>query len=599
MKGAVLYKPQVIARDPGYTPADQPATRPSPDGQIIAAVNAPLLFEVNYPERVLNAGSILEVTAVADSELKAAAAAKREPTVLKVPTYVEGIERLAQIKGYPIQLESAAHKDAKDMLRDGAFAGVIRLQMGGPGDAVDDMVVGGEREFARENNAAADAQSFWYKVPTLIVSGSDIVHLRIKDDAGGVSETNIRLLSDAILQLMDPTYTIENDAIHLGEKFHIRLTDPDHDISNERDTVKVRVRSSSGGDITVALNETLPHSGVFTGALQPEFIGDAKAGSKPTTRPGGDTLFVSFGDDVTFEYIDDLTLESTSPVTVLKKGKILFGADAEIAVFSKRFKDPEIAVKTRFLMAESLFEMAKEHRKLNEVPQADEEISRGKLILEEAIRDYPNTSLAAQGDYLLANLAQELTHYQEAVGRYSNVISTWPESEYASQSQFKKAICFEKIENYDQAVEEYVKLTYIYPESALVPDATVRLGNYYYKKQSYKVAAKIFFNFQQKNPSHKLAAEALFLSAQCDYKLADYRESAKLFQKVVDEYPDEKTVRPEAMYWLADSNVKAGDNVKAFQSFKKVTWDYPESEWAKRARGRLTEDAFSHMQDEQ
>ena len=113
------------------------------------------------------------------------------------------------------------------------------------------------------------------------------------------------------------------------------------------------------------------------------------------------------------------------------------------------------------------------------------------------------------------------------------------------------------------------------------------------------MAAKIFYNFQQKNPSHKLAAEALFLSAQCNYKLADYRESARLFQKVVDEYPDEKTVRPEAMYWLADSNVKSGDNVKAFQSFKKMTWDYPEVEWAKRPHGRLTEDAFSHMQDEQ
>ncbi len=599
VKGAVLYKPLTIARHPDYVGGPQPATQPVAGGQIVAAVNAPLLIDVSYPEHVLNAGSVLEVTAIADSELKAATAAKREPKSVKVPAYVYGIERLAQIKGYPIQLESALHRDEKEMLRDGAFSGVIRLQIGSPGDPVDDMVVGGEREFSRDATAATDSQEFWYKVPTLLVSGSDTVHLRIKDDAGAVSETNVRLLSDALLELMDPTYTINQDSIHLGEKFHVKLTDPDHDISNERDTVKVRVRASSGADVTLTLNETLPHSGIFTGALQPEFIGEPKGGTKPTTRPGGETVFVSFGDDVTVEYVDDLSLASSSPVTVLKKGKILFGSDAQIAVFSKRFKDPEIAVKTRFLMAESLFEMAKEHRKLGDTPRADEEIARGKMILEEAIRDYPNTSLAAQGDYLLANLAQELTHYQEAVGRYSNVISTFPDSEYAAQSQFKKALCFEKLENYEQSVEEYVKLTYIYPESALVPDATVRLGNFYYKKQSFKIAAKIFFNFQQKNPGHKLAAEALFLSAQCNYKLSDYRESARLFQKVVDEYPDEKVVRPEAMYWLADSDVKANDNVKAFQTFKKVTWDYPESEWAKRARGRLTEEAFSRMQEEQ
>jgi TolA-binding protein len=598
VKGAVLYKPQVIARHPDYTVGGQPATRPG-GGQPIAAVNAPLLFEINYPEHVLNSGSVLEVTAVADSELKAAAAEKREPRAVKVPAYVMGIERLAQIKGYPIQLESAFHKDERAMLRDGAFAGVVRLQIGSPGDPIDDMVVGGEREFAREAAGPTEEQAFWYKVPTLLVAGSDIVHLRVKNDQGGITESTVRLLSDGRLELLDPTYSIENDAIHLGEKFHVRLTDPDHDVSNERDTVKVRVTAASGAEVALTLSETLPHSGVFTGTLQPEFIGEPKGSARPTTRPGGDVLFVNFGDDVTFEYVDDLSLESVSPVTVLKKGKILFGADGQVAVFTKKFKDPEIAVKTRFLMAEALFETAKEHRKLNETDRADEEIARGKMILEEAIRDYPQTSLAAQGDYLLANLAQELGRYQEAVGRYSNVISTFPDSEYAGQSQFKKALCFEKLQNYDQACEEYVKLTYIYPENPLVADATVRLGNYYYKKQSYKIAAKIFYNFQQKNPAHKLAAEALFLSAQCNYKLNDFKECIRIFQKVMDEYPDDKTTRPEAIYWLADSDVKVNENVKAFQTFKKLTWDYPESEWAKRARGRLTEEAFSRMQDEQ
>ena len=245
---------------------------------------------------------------------------------------------------------------------------------------------------------------------------------------------------------------------------------------------------------------------------------------------------------------------------------MLYGADGQIAVFTKKFKNPDIAVKTRFLMAEALFETAKEHRKLNEVERANDEIARGKRVLEEAIRDYPNTSLAAQGDYLLANLAQELTNYQEAVARYSNVISSFPDSEYASQSQFKKALCFEKLQNYDQACEEYVKLTYIYPESPLVADATVRLGNYYYKSQAYKIAGKIFYNFQQKNPTHKLAPEALFLSAQCYYKLNDFKESIHHFQKVIDEYVDDKNVRPEAMYWLADSGTKANDNVRAYRA---------------------------------
>ena len=184
------------------------------------------------------------------------------------------------------------------------------------------------------------------------------------------------------------------------------------------------------------------------------------------------------------------------------------------------------------------------------------------------------------------------------------MIGSWPDSEYAAPSQFKKAICFEKLENYDQACEEYVKLTYIYPEDSLVADATVRLGNYYYKKKSFTIAGKIFYNFQQKNPAHRLAAEALFLSAQCEYKRADskqtdFREAIRRFGKVVEEYADEKDVRAEAMYWLGDSHYKAQEHVKAYQTFKKLTWDYPDSKWAKTARGRLTEEVFSNMDEDE
>ena len=39
---------------------------------------------------------------------------------------------------------------------------------------------------------------------------------------------------------------------------------------------------------------------------------------------------------------------------------------------------------------------------------ADEEIAHGKTVLEEALRDYPNTSLVGQGEFLLANLANRL-----------------------------------------------------------------------------------------------------------------------------------------------------------------------------------------------
>ena len=150
-----------------------------------------------------------------------------------------------------------------------------------------------------------------------------------------------------------------------------------------------------------------------------------------------------------------------------------------------------------------------------------------------------------------------------------------------------------------------MRLTYLYPESNLVPDATVRLGNYYYKQASYKTAGRIFEKFQVRHPEHKLAVKALFLAGQSYMKVEnekgemvqrDYSDSIKVFDRLIEEYPDEKTVRSEAMYWLGESYFKSRDYVEAYRSFKKLTWDYPETRWAKIARGRLTEEVLVQVE---
>jgi TolA-binding protein len=594
-----IYKEFVVAKHPEYQdPTTQPTRPPAKGGETRVSVAAPLLVEVQYPKMAMNQGSTFEIQAVAESELQAAKSENREPVVVKVPMFVENIERLASAYGYPIQLQSHVRREASEMLRDGCFAAAVRLQLGRFGDAINDMVYSSDSEFLTPAQRALQPTGPYSRVPTLLVSGRDTVYLRVKDvESGEVIERKISLMSDPRMELTDDTYQYPTEAIHLGDKFYVKVIDPDHDISDARDSVTVAVKASSGDELKLTLTETLNHSGIFTGNFKPVFIGPKVNGVTPTPDKTDDVLMVNFGDEVTFEYVDDLSVSSDTPVTVTKKGKVYPGSDGEVALFTKKFADPEMAVKTRFLTAEALFEMAKEHRKLDQTEKADEEIARGKRILEEAMRDYPDTTLVVQGEYLLANLAQELNNYQEAIGRYSHVISGWPDSEFAPTSQFKKAICYEKMGNYDQACEEYVKLTYVYPESTLVADATLRLGDYYYKKQTYSVASKIFYNFQQKNPQHRLAPQALFLAAQAGYKGADWKEATRLFTVLIDAYPDNKEIRPEAMYWLADSYFKWGQNAKAYQSFKKLTWDYPESKWAKIARGRLSEDIYAGFEE--
>ena len=312
------------------------------------------------------------------------------------------------------------------------------------------------------------------------------------------------------------------------------------------------------------------------------------------------------------------------------------GADGQVVPFTKRYKDPEMAVQTQFTIAESYFELAKKHRELNQPELVNHEIAQGKKVLEEAQHDYPDTKLKAQADYLLANLSLESAtgetdpeakqkSYTEAIARFSDLVATYPDSPYAPKSQFKKALTFERMGKIDLACEEYVKLSYRYPDNELVAETIVRLGQYFFTKGTtlvaqaeiatnklemekikldartrFTTAAEVFGRLSVRFPAHALASRSLLLSGQCYMRAENYDKTVKTFHIITDDINADKDVRSEAMYWCGDAYMKTGPNpdslMSAYRMFKRLTWDYPESKWAKYARGRLTEDALAPME---
>ena len=575
---------------------------------VVIAGKAPLLFEVNYPEMAKHADSKITIRVAAKSEIDSATQEGREVKYAKFPIGIKGITETARSKGYPIQLKNRPVLSPEDQLERGVFTGVVRLQLGSPTDEINDVVDSNNTFDIMSQNDLRNADAF--KVPTIIVTGSDQIVVEVVDEEDKVLATrSAQMRTDGTLEIMDNKFISPVESVHIGQNFYLKVVDPDRDLTASRDEVKVHAKSGLGDEIDLVLTETLPHSGVFTGSVKPELFlpnGESKA---PVPNDG--ILHSTFGDKIEFTYVDPMPLAGTQPMEVKIAGSIVLGADGEIASFTKRFKDSEMAVKTNFLMAEALFEMAKSHRKLNKEEVANEEIARGKRILEEALRDYPDTSLKAQGEFLLANLAQQLKNYQEAVGRYSIVINRYPESEYAAKAQFQKAQCLENMGQNEQACEEYVRLTYLYPDNPLAADAKVRLGNFYYKNKRYKSAATIFRKFSENHPAHALAARSLFLAAHSELRylkemgeqaeaekrtfVADYSDAVKTFEELIKKYDEDKDLRAEAMYWLGDTyfnSAKSGNKKgfeKSYQVFTTLTFEYPESKWAKMARGRLAD----------
>ena len=569
---------------------------------------------VNDRSRARYACSKVMVEAIAHSEIARAAAEGRDPDKVTVPLKLGG--GLA-----PFRL-TAGDQSPKEAQAAGTFNGLIQLSLG----PIDPNI-----------EIPEDAP------PLLCVTGSDLIDITVlAEDGQPVMKRTLKLVSDASLGLSDSTFSAERNEAHVGESFFVKVDDADRDATDEPDKIDVlAISSKTGVKRPLTLTETMPHSGIFTGRLRPVMF--APGETIPSVATGGvasaneilteDRFAVSYGDKVIFTYKDELTLPGTPVRTLSTTGTVFRGANGDVRLFSKRFTDRDTAVLVQFRLAECLFEQAKEHRKLKQPEKSAAAIDEGKFILEEALKNYPDSSHVVQGEFLLANLYQELATeakdaedmekaiplYQEALSRFSQILGTWPEGEYAARSQYHKALCLEMLKDYNRASEEYVKMTYLYPESDLVGEATIRLATYYYTKEKrYDISGHIYQNFQQRFPQHNKAARALFMAGSCYIKQAEtiaadiearkakkepipqgyqqkiddfYRDAVKTFDSLVETYREsESKLRAQTLYWAGDVSVRRHDYSKAYQYLKRTVFEFPETEWARRARGLLLQE---------
>jgi TolA-binding protein len=466
--------------------------------------------------------------------------------------------------------------------------------------------------------------------PVLFIRPDDVITVafEIPGEAGQPSRwltQQVALSANAFFDVMDQRYQETLRSVYVGERIYLRIVDPLRDQGSGKDSVTVNV-PISGGAVTQSLSlvETFPHSGTFKGSFQAVYAGTA------SNTVQTDIVPVTYGETVPVLYQAAVGgLPMTRPVLMHK------GADGAVLPFTKRFAEPEVAVQTQFTIAEAFFELAKKHRELKQDDLARREIAQGKKLLEEAIRDYPETEERAHADYLLANLAMEYAEevqdpeikkqrYMEAITRFSDLVSSYSGSPYAPKSQFKKALAFEKLGQLDQACEEYVKLSYRYPDNELVAETIARLGQYFMTKgkewqdkvnaeteivkkekarlqmiDMFKAAAQVFARLSERFPDHQLAGKTVVLSAQCWIRAENLDRAIAVFGSVIDAKKAGSDLIAQSMYWSGDCYMKKNDYVNAYRMLKRLTWDYPETTWAKYARGRLSEKELASVEEKE
>ncbi len=464
----------------------------------------------------------------------------------------------------------------------------------------------------------------------LIVRGPDTIFVAFDyADKQGVTNRvlqRFRARSDGFLDVLDREAERKPEGLYVGEKIYFRVVDKARDLTDAKDAVTLTLRTTSGRAVTNQLMETLEHTGQFVGFAKAVSVDEMAVMSNLF-----DVVPCIYGDDVIATYLASSGEEVEGRIYIYK------GADGTVHQFTKRFKDAAIAVQTQFAMAEAYFELAKKHRRLKQDEVARREIKQGKKILEEALRDFPDAGARDQAEYLLANLSLEFAEetaeakekerlLTEAVNRFTDIVGTYMDSPYAPKAQYKKALCFEKLGQMDQACEEYVKLAYTYPENELIAETIARLGQYFWNKARetkkradelkaagqdeklleaevlykqvrtiYSTSGEVFGRLSARFPSHKLAGQTKALSGQAFLQAQEYDKAVAAFTAAMEQYKDDKVLMPEVAYWTGHCYFLMDKLDKAYQSWKKLTWDYPESKWAKFARGRLTEPSMARV----
>ncbi len=240
------------------------------------------------------------------------------------------------------------------------------------------------------------------------------------------------------------------------------------------------------------------------------------------------------------------------------------------------------------------------------------------------LRYFPESNYCELAQYSIARTLEAQENYKEAVEEYQKVIDDYPNSRLFNtvlEKQRKIAdryfdLGVEREErfilfrgsNFDKAIKIYRQVIGNQPFSELSAEAQYRIGLSYMKLQLYEEASAEFQRTIDSYPSSGWASEAAFGTAECKYNQmlpSEYDKTAvedaiSKFRYFLRSYPDSAHAE-EARAKLTELQEIAAEHEfnialyyhrnmryeSARMYFDAITRDYPETQWARRARETL------------
>jgi len=566
-----ILQTRTVARKEGDLRAARVKVTDPPVGpeDSLVSLNAPLTIEVIDPDRAKNSAS-----------------------TVKVAVLTTGGSALVVECGISNAYQTGVRRNTKDALEQGRFLGQVVLQLGGDGSP--ELV---PRTVSMPRNLIGEVQSIdpeaeeTYSdmvIRVLNLTGKDSITAAYNDKQRIDSATarltdTARLVSDGTLSITEREYVNPVESLHVGEKIYFSVNDADQDTSDDRDSLTLQVTTALGDAESVELYETLTHSGIFTGSFL------LKASQEPITGnldPQNPAIECYFGDTITASYRDQSAASQLETLEVTQQVPVVIGTDGLVTAFTKTFNDETLAVETKFRIAESYFELFKSHKQLERTEEQETDLQAGRRVLREVMEDYPDPKYAPRISYLLGQFAQELEDWDEAIRSYELIIRRFPDHTLSADARYKLAQSYEEAGEFDDALEAYVTLAATHPKSPLIASVMIRISDYFYRNEDFEIAAQVGEKFGQRFEGHDHASKMAFRVGQCYYKTEDYKLAGFSFDEFAKQFPEDE-LSADSLFWSGEAYRLGNNNREAFRRYNRCRWDYPESEAAKYARGRL------------
>jgi tetratricopeptide (TPR) repeat protein len=621
----------------------------SPAKGFEAVLGQTLYIEVNAAFLALRAGSQVKVYAQTEAGRKLASQRPRVAGTTNAPLFDTEVPGTMQLTG-ELQLSWEPPKDlwretpripiyVESMLRQKTQQKTERFFCSVP------LIPGvlPEHGVLTDEERLALTKAHQYIRPAgLVVQPGERVYLGFAyTDPTGAEQwltATTKVMTHPVLDVMDSDYRTAITEAYVGETLRLRVVDLGADVSDRSDTVNVLLQAKSGAKHLVQLNEVDTHSGVFKGGCLLSYVTTVTTAATETVAfdVKQDGFPVVYGDKLGARYTDATGFKTEPVMLTISKG-----ADGAVAAFSKKFEDPEIAMRTQFTLAESYLEVAKHHRTLKEHDSAAREYELAKQMLASAMDQFKDKATRAHAEYLLGNLTLEeadateekelkVDRYRAALSLFMHVTGTYSETLHASKAQFKIATIYEKLKEPEVAAQEYVKLAYKYPDSEFLATAMARLGVHFQRSAAdyearakpllakteekdaqfdgaalqkmavneYLKAANIFSRLQERFPDHELAGKGGLYAGQAYLRAGQNRQALTAFQRVIGtESYDGPEIRAQAMYWAGMCYESLKEPMAAYSLYKRLTFDFPESKWASYARAQLSQEGLLRLEN--